>query len=480
MGNRMKKRRILLLNPPGFRIYIRDYYCSKVSKAKYIYHPVDLLMLSGIIAEHHEIRILDAITDGWTHHGVMCAARSFNPDVIVFLTGVASFREDMQFLAEMKRVFPFVSVASGEMFLEAPRQVLVDTPLVDAAILDFTDTGILDLIDRVASPGCLEEGPPIRNIVYRSGHAIIGHDGMIRTSADFEIPVPRHDLFPNDRYRYPFVRNFPFATVLTDFGCPYKCEFCAINQLGYKKRTIDNVLAELDFIKTLGFREVYFDDQTFGADRSRTENLLHAMIDRQYRFGFICFTRADTVDRDFLKLMKEAGCHSLVFGVEAAGDAGLETIGKGLTIDTVRQAVSWCRLLGIRTIGTFIVGLPGMTVDEAATIGMFAADLGLDFASFNIPAPRPGTGLRKRALEQGWIREDVLEMDQSGSFAVMGNEHMTAQQVEFYRQQASRQFYFRLSYLFRRLAGIRSWYEIKTHLTEGLDLLIPDTFVKKH
>ena len=153
----MKRRRVLLLNPPGFQIYIRDYYCSKVSKARYIYHPVDLLMLSGIIAEHHDIYVLDGIVDGWTHFNVMRSIRSFQPDVIIFLTGVASFKEDMQFLGELKRQMSFVSVASGELFLEGPRERLSAMPLVDATVLDFTEMGILDLIDRVAEPGILEE-----------------------------------------------------------------------------------------------------------------------------------------------------------------------------------------------------------------------------------------------------------------------------------------------------------------------------------
>ncbi len=167
---------------------------------------------------------------------------------------------------------------------------------------------------------------------------------------------------------------------------------------------MENVLKELDFIHSLGFRDIYFDDQTFGTDRPRTVTLLEAMIDRDYRMGFICFTRADTVDRDFLKLMKRAGCHTVVFGVEAGGDESLATVGKELTIDVIRQAIGWCRTLGIRTVGTFIVGLPGMTEEQAAGIGDFAVGLGLDFASFNVPAPRPGTGLRKRALEAGWIK----------------------------------------------------------------------------
>ena len=42
--------RVLLLNPPGRRTYLRDYLCSKTSKADYVYHPIDLVLLSGTLA----------------------------------------------------------------------------------------------------------------------------------------------------------------------------------------------------------------------------------------------------------------------------------------------------------------------------------------------------------------------------------------------------------------------------------------------
>ena len=37
--------KVLLLNPPGRRIYIRDYLCSKTTKSNYLFHPIDLLVL---------------------------------------------------------------------------------------------------------------------------------------------------------------------------------------------------------------------------------------------------------------------------------------------------------------------------------------------------------------------------------------------------------------------------------------------------
>ncbi|MBN1355465.1 radical SAM protein [bacterium] len=476
----MSRLKVLLLNPPGDRIYVRDYYCSKVSKANYIYHPVDLLMLSGTLDTRHEIRVIDGMTAGSTRGMVAAAIRSQRPDVIIFLTGVVSFPEDFRFMEDVKRNSGCRIVASGELFLENPARQMERVPCLDGAILDFTSCDILTLLDRYHPEAGFQAGDPIPNIVYRCGSEIIEGPEIRGSGESYEMAIPRHEYFPNHQYRYPFVRRFPFATVLTDFGCPHHCHFCTISRLGHKVRTVENVIRELDYIKRLGFKDIYFDDQTFGVQRDRTERILEEMIHRRYGMGFICFTRADTVDRGFLRLMKQAGCHTVVFGVESKSDTALKLAGKGLTGSQIRDAISWCQALGIRTVGTFVIGLPGMTRTEAEEISDFAIDLGLDFASFNVPAPRPGTLLRQTAVTKGWISEEIQPMDQSGSYAVMGNESMSADEVLQYRNLASRRFYLRPRYLFHRLMNIRTFYEFKSHLNEMTTLAHPKRFEKKH
>ncbi len=56
--------RVLLLNPPGSRNYIRDYFCSKRAKTNYMFPPSTLLFLSGWLAEAHDVTVLDAIAEG--------------------------------------------------------------------------------------------------------------------------------------------------------------------------------------------------------------------------------------------------------------------------------------------------------------------------------------------------------------------------------------------------------------------------------
>jgi len=57
------KTKVLLLNPPGDKLYLRDEYCSAVSKADYYWPPIDLLVLSGILSDKYEVEVIDAIVE---------------------------------------------------------------------------------------------------------------------------------------------------------------------------------------------------------------------------------------------------------------------------------------------------------------------------------------------------------------------------------------------------------------------------------
>jgi hypothetical protein len=80
------------------RIYIRDYFCSKTTKSNYLFHPIDLVMLSGIVASKHETRCSTASPSG-SRSTRRARIDAFAPDAIVSLVGSVSWDEDRVFLA---------------------------------------------------------------------------------------------------------------------------------------------------------------------------------------------------------------------------------------------------------------------------------------------------------------------------------------------------------------------------------------------
>lgn len=453
------RKRILLLNPPGTKTYIRDYYCSKVSKSNYLFHPVDLLMLSGILAERHEVFLIDAIADRIGEAECVAMIDALSPDTIISLIGAVSLNEDIEFLKKVKNSQREILV-SGDAALDDTQLWLKDYPFIDAVVTDFTSSDIIPYLEgdhqRAATIISADTGnpPPIRE-----RHAL------------FDIPIPRHDLFTSRGYSFPFVRRKEFATVLTDYGCPYKCSFCVMSTLGYKCRSVGSVLEELSFLHRLGKKEIFFIDQTFGADRDRTLDICSRMAQEDFGFGWVCYSRVDIVTGDMLAAMKKAGCHTIIFGVESASEEILRKYRKGYTKAQIREAFRLCREYGIRTVATFILGLPEESEETVTETISFLKEIDCAFASFNVAVPRMGTPLRQEAIRQGLISSDLVTMDQTGTSIAMPTRSLTREQLRDLRSRAIREFYLRPSYLVKRLMGISTFYELKEQFYEGWSLL---------
>ena len=140
--------------------------------------------------------------------------------------------------------------------------------------------------------------------------------------------------------------------------------------------------------------------------------MCEAMEREGFGFGWTTYARPDLADEEMLASMKRAGCHTVMMGVESPEDRVLEHYKKGYRSDAVRGAFDRARKLGLRTVGTFIIGLPQESEDSIERTVDYAIDLGMDFASFNVAVPRFGTPFRGEAIESGFARADEIVMDQ--------------------------------------------------------------------
>ena len=452
--------KILLLNPPGRKIYIRDYFCSKVSQANYVSHPIDLVIVSGLLrSTDHKVALLDAIVERLSPATAERRVVEESPDTIISLAGAASWGEDSEFLRRVKGATGARLVVCGDLFLEDPEKYLADNDFIDAIVLDFTSKDILKYVDDV---------PGAPSAVVARGRERAEPDG----SSSLDLPSPPfHKLFLKLHYRYPFTLSPGYCSVLTEYGCPFDCSFCVMGKLRHRARSVENVIEELRHIVALGVHEVFFVDQTFGAKRQRTRGLLEEMLRQSLKLSWFCFSRVDVLNSDLLTLMKEAGCHTVILGIESGSDSMLSKYRKGYDKAQIRHTVEMCRELGINTMGTFILGLPDETEETAAETLEFLRELPLDYASFNVAVPRAGTDLRKEATSLGLIAEGAVTMDQSGSRVAMPTRHLSQERVKQLRRRAVRTFYLRPGYLVRRLLKLRTRYEFLQNLRNAVGLL---------
>lgn len=453
----MARPTVLLLNPPGNQRIFRDYFCSKVSKASYYYHPVDLLFLSGWLSESYHVRALDAVVQGLGPKAAAAYVEALKPEAVVSLTSAPSFEEDLELFRRIKSNGSPHLLVTGDIALEYGESLLRRHPEIDGALMDFSTPDILELL----------EGQPSRNAVYRNGDGSIVSTPVQKDRGVFNVPRPRHELFPLGAYRFILARRRRFATVLTDFGCPYPCSFCISGHLGFKLRDLEGVVEEIAFLHRLGFREIFFRDQTFGVHKSRTLELCRSLARMDPPIGWVCFSRTDVVDDPLLDAMKEAGCHTVIFGLESANHEVLSGHGKSIPREVTEQAVASCASRGIRSLGTFILGLPGEDEEAVRRTIRWATELPLDFATFNAATPRMGTDMRRLALEQGWADPHRLDLDSSRGKPAISTERLSTERLEALREEAIVSFYGRPSYVARRMFRSRSLHDLYSLISEG-------------
>lgn len=457
------KPKLLLLNPPGKRVYLRDYFCSKVSQADYLNHPIDFVYLSGLLREYYELHLLDAIVDRLSVQKTLSMVHALQAAAIVGLIGSVSYEEDIAFyrqLADRQRA-PLLLIGD----------VLIENRVERLQELNFAAGFLHDFSSAAAHHFLKDEREHLQNMTVRHNNEIYAAPIVRPRSENFELPVPQHELFLGKDYRYPFVRRQRFATVMTEFGCPYRCTFCIMSTLGWKIRPVHNVIAELEAVHRLGLREVFFLDQTFALQKPRALQLLQEMQRRRFNFGWVCFSRADVLDDEVLSAMKKAGCHTIILGLESGDDAVLAAAKKDYNRDEVLAGFQRCATHGLRTVATVIIGLPEETEASFTCTLDFLRKVRCDYASFNVAVPRMGTPLRQQALAQKLISPDLRVMDQSGGEVAMPTLTLSREQINAMHQRAVREFYFNSHYLWRRLRDLRSVADARIQLRQGFGLV---------
>lgn len=181
--------------------------------------------------------------------------------------------------------------------------------------------------------------------------------------------------------------------VQTSRGCPYACQFCLVHNLFGKRqryREIENVIQE---IQTLPKKQITFVDDNLTADKKYACELMEKLT--PLGVSWSCQAGFDLADDPvLLEKMAEAGCTSVLFGIESVNPASIKEAHKLQNkIERYEEGIRRVQAAGIHVIGSFIVGFDSDNLNAFDDIYNFSIKCNLTFVQLNILIAYPGTKL---------------------------------------------------------------------------------------
>lgn len=497
---------VLLVNPPApdGAIWIRSQHrVGRRSRENMIWPQVSLAQLAALLAPDYTVEIVDAIPFrmGWDEFEEILAQK--RPRYYVTQVTAPTLTNDMRgtFLA---RSLGATTIAFGTHVTPMPVQTMEAFPTLDYVLRGEPELTLRALIDHLEGrtleqaadrerllklfgdhdPEWRPEAPgglaAIKGLVWRE-RTREDDRRSIRLNADRplirdldDLPLPLHHLLPWQKYRAPNIRG-PYTFVVSSRGCPAGCTFC-IKHVSYGRsvrvRSAENVLAELRMLWDLGLRNVHMYADQFTADREQVMGLCEGMVREGLRFRWTCNSRVDAVDPEMLQAMRRAGCWLVSWGIESACDPIRKHVRKGITDETIAQALRWSKEAGLMNWGYFIIGLPGETEATIRQTLDLSKRLPLDLALFHIAAPYPGTPFFFEVVEQGWFRPgtrwEEIDMDES---TVLDYPGLPAERIEYWARRAFREWALRPGPLWTFLKSMNSWQAVRSAVNAGWQAL---------
>jgi radical SAM superfamily enzyme YgiQ (UPF0313 family) len=523
------KTDILLVNPPtpDGAVWIRSQHrVGRRSRENMIWPQMELAQMAAMLDKDYNVAIIDANAERMSWPEFEAKLKELRPRFYLTQVTAPTLTNDM-YGAFIARSLGAITIAFGTHVTPMPRETLEQFPALDFVLRGEPELILRELMDTVMVVNGLwkkdesgtvvkADGKPsdadghmrhmmtdadptwapawnldsleapitddrmkityaqmasIKGLAWRRGpEVVVNFDRPFIRNLD-DLPIPRHDMLPYDKYRIPMIKG-PYTFIVTSRGCTAGCKYCIKHvsyQYSIRLRTPENIMEELWTLKKLGVKHVHMYADLFTVNRDQVVGLCKLMIEQNIGLSWTCNSRVDYVDEEMLKLMGKAGCNLISWGIESSNEQILKKAAKGYRMEQAPRSLRWAHENGIKNWGYFIIGLPGETVETIKDTIAFAKALPLDVALFHVAAPYPGTPFFFEVLENNWFRAgtqwEQVDMDKG---TVLDYGGLKAEELEYWQKRAFREWAFRPGPVMTFLKSINGPQVIKSALEIGI------------
>ena len=461
--------KICFVNPPfkaEYGKFSRESRSPSIGHSGVLYYPL-WLIYSACVAEKEgfDVVFIDAPAKQLNKTQTIELVKEKASDALMFVfdTSTPSIYSDVEFAGSIKELFPdsFTMLVGTHPSATADETMAIDERIDGLARREYdyivrdTAFAIRDKLDF----------SKVRGLSWRDGSKVIHNPDAehitdldnIPYAADF---IKRH-LSVSD-YVFP-AAAFPSIQIFTGRGCPAQCNFCVYPQTlhghKYRLRSPENVIGEIEYIVNNfpEVKEIVFEDDTFTINKQRVTEICNMIIQRKIKIRWLCNARVN-LDYETMILMKKAGCHLIIPGIESVNQQILNNIHKGTTVEQIENYIRNARKAKLMIHACYMVGNQGETHETMKATLAAAKRFKTDTAQFFPLIPYPGTGAYVWAKENGYISGKYSEyIHEDGTLnCIINTPELSAQELVDFCQYARKKYYLRPWYIAHRIVrGLR-------------------------
>ncbi|MFC1849867.1 radical SAM protein [candidate division CSSED10-310 bacterium] len=424
--------------------------------------PHGLLSLGTVLAgKGNNVRIIDANAEMMTPAQLYHQIVKEKPDLVGFSVTTPSYplvQQIIQALLSSPQRSPRPWLVIG-----GPHATLMPRQIMTGVAVDFVLTGECEfsfpaLLTALNDNRKFQDVP---GLYYRHNTKVLSGPGQPYVEDLDSLPPSDYSLLNMDQYRSalqwpPVWRTY---SLMTSRGCPFSCTYCANKRLRerFTSHSMQRIKREIEVLITrYGCKSLILWDSVFPLTLDWGLEFCRMMVREDYhqKVEWICQSRVECVQEQFVALAAQAGCSRISLEIESGDPHILRSINKGFTPRLAIQAVELIKAHHISVSGNFMFGHIGDTLATMKKTQQLALAMDLDEASFFLFTPYPGTETFRQAqhldaqFSHDWASylKSAYYSDRIGPFIAPG---LTADMLHKIRRTSFFKFYFRPHILWR-------------------------------
>ncbi len=357
---------------------------------------------AALLDEGHSVEIKDFCIEEYNPESVS----GKKADLVGIQCQSVNLKQALE-IAEVAKASGSKTIIGGHHARFNPESILHNSKFVDFVALSEGEKTIVQLAEQLDAN--TSDFGKVQGISYRNASGNVESTNACFHQSLDDVQIPARHLLPIQEY----AEISGSTSIIASRGCSNKCGFCQAPALGndtQRFRKPELVVDEIEqVIAEYGITGFDFYDDCFSAEKSYTLRLCDEIKKRNLEIDFNCETRIDCVDDELLRIMSEAGCKLIFFGIESGCQRILDLYSKDITLEAIRKTIKQCDELTIRSFLSFIVGLPEDDHDSITETLEFVKTLDFPMVWFQPYTPFPGTPAWNDAIESyGEPEESVV------------------------------------------------------------------------